>query len=295
MFGQGVKPPRKYEEYNKESLDTFGNDQEWNIDGAQITLQKVLQSQDPNADPGVQTSVLQQLSLASPQSSNYSLAIANQFRQGHMLGRVDSMGSIVGIVQQQAGPVDSVLQWTKRGGMPPDMFFGTDASHPRDEGGMYSFKFMKGNETCLQYLKSFGKRFALGTELKYQFPLRKSLSSFVFRYKSADKQNVFTGEVTSNKDVKLAVLRKMAPSTSLVAELEHKSDKGDTSVRVGSQINFTGQSSVRLQVDPELRVKAMASAPVGRTALMSLIVQWDPASRTFKQGIDIKMQGGAMA
>jgi hypothetical protein len=154
---------------------------------------------------------------------------------------------------------------------------------------------MKGNETALQYLKSFGKRFSIGTELKYQFPLRKSISSFVFRYKSADKLKVITGEICSNKDAKINILRKIAPSTSLVAELEHKNDKGETTVRIGSQINYIGQSSVRVQIDPELRVKAMATTPIGRSALMSMIVQWDPNTRTLRQGIDVKMQGAAMA
>eukprot|EP00906_Rhabdomonas_costata_P003903 RCo005874 len=290
-----AKPPRKYEDYNKEASDSFGTEQEWGVDGAQIMLQKVVQAQDASAEQTAQTSVIQQLNLSSPQASQYSFAVANQFRQGHMLGRVDNMGSVVGIMQQQFGPFDSLLQWTKRPGMPADMFCSVDFTHSRDEGALYSCKMMKGHEMSLQYLKSYGKRLALGTELKYQFPLRKTLSSWVFRYKAPNKLHILTGEVNSNKDFKFNILRRLAPSTSLVAELEHKSEKGDTNVRVGAQVNFTGQSSVRVQVDPELRVKAMATTPVGRSGLLSLVFQWDPASRAFRQGLDLKMQGGALA
>lgn len=290
-----VKPPRKYEDYNKEAVESFGTEQEWGVEGAQIMLQKVVQPSDAQADQTVQTSVIQQLNLSNPQASHYSFAVANQFRQGHILGRLDNSGSVVGIIQQHLGPFESVLQWTKRTGMPADMFLSVDFTHPKDEGGMYSYKLMKGHEMSLQYLKSFGRRMAFGTELKYMFPLRKTLSSFVFRYKTSNKQQVFTGEVCSNKDFKLDVLRKLAPSTTLIAELDHKADKGETTVRVGAQVNFAGQSSVRIQVDPELRVKAMASTPVGRAGLLSLVCQWDPATRSFRQGIDVKMQGGAMA
>jgi hypothetical protein len=290
----GGKPQRKFEDYNKEAVDAFGSEQEWSVEGAQITLQKVLQPTDTQTEPSVNTSVIQQLSLGSAQTSNYSFGVVNQFRQGHVVGRLDSMGSVVGIIQQQFGPVDALLQWTKRAGFPTDVFMSSDLAHHSEGGGVLSFKLMKGAEASLAYLKSFGKRFSIGTELKYQFPLRKTFTSFVFRYKSSDKMNVITGEVDSNKDFKIDVLRKLHPMGSLVVELAHKNDKSDTNVRVGSQIHFAGQSNVRIQVDPQLRVKAMATTTIGRSCLLSMLFQWDPKTRTFRQGLDVKTQGATL-
>eukprot|EP00992_Anisonema_acinus_P009290 TRINITY_DN5500_c0_g1_i1.p1 TRINITY_DN5500_c0_g1~~TRINITY_DN5500_c0_g1_i1.p1 ORF type:complete len:208 (+),score=29.20 TRINITY_DN5500_c0_g1_i1:340-963(+) len=158
----------------------------------------------------------------------------------------------------------------------------------------FSFKFMKGNESSLQYLKTFSKQLAVGCELKHEFQLRKTISSMCLRWRSQDKMSVITGQYSSNFDCKVDVLRKLAPNASIAAEFEHKGDRGESNVRLGSLINYVGQSAVRVQVDPELKVRAMITAPVGRSALLQMMFGWDPKSRTFRQGIDIKMQGGVM-
>lgn len=289
MWAGKDKPARKYEEYNREAMDAMGSEQEWATEGAQLTLQKGLQ--DPTGAPLACTPcVIQSLSLVNPQQSNYSFAISNQFRKAQLLGRIDSAGSVVGIAQTSFGGVDGFIQWTKRGPMPPDAYCAVEYS-PEPTAAM-SAKLMKGMETSVQYFKTFGKRFGMGTELKYTFPLRKTMSALNFRYKSEDKTTIVTGEVACNKDFKVDVLRKLQPQTAIVAELEHKAEQGGMNFRVGSQVNFVGQGMVRVQVDPEMRVKAMASSPVGRgNALVQFVCSWDPSSKMFKQGIDIKMQG----
>eukprot|EP00993_Chasmostoma_nieuportense_P001962 NODE_2798_length_1088_cov_44.376691_g2668_i0.p1 GENE.NODE_2798_length_1088_cov_44.376691_g2668_i0~~NODE_2798_length_1088_cov_44.376691_g2668_i0.p1 ORF type:complete len:315 (+),score=73.07 NODE_2798_length_1088_cov_44.376691_g2668_i0:124-945(+) len=271
-------------------------EQEWATEGAQITFQKALAGADGQPNPNCQTTVIQQLSLVNAQQSNYSFAIANQFRNGHIMGRIDNQGSVVGIAQQSVGSTEGFLQWTKRGQYPPDMYFSAESTPQWDAGGSYSFKFIKGMETSLQYLKSFGKCFSFGSELKYQFPLRKTCSTVCMRWKIPEKKMVWAGELSCNSDLKLSCVRKLAPSTSVAVELDHKAEKGETNVRLGSQIDYIGQSSIRLQVDPDLRVKAMATAPLGRgNMLMQMIFQWDPKTRNFRQGIDLKLQGGAFA
>mmetsp|Transcript_51123 Transcript_51123/g.83991 ORF Transcript_51123/g.83991 Transcript_51123/m.83991 type:complete len:247 (-) Transcript_51123:1069-1809(-) len=234
--------------------------------------------------------VIQSLSLSNPQQSNYSFAISNQFRQGQLLGRIDSAGSVVGIAQTTFNGIDAFIQWTKRGPMPPDMYAAAEWSP--DSQSAFSFKMLKGMETSVQYFKSYGKRFGVGTELKYTFPLRKTLSGFNFRYKSSDKLTIVTGEVCSNTDFKVDVLRKLRPMASIVAEVEHKQEQGLMNFKIGSQVNFVGQGMVRVQVDPDLRVKAMASSPIGRgNAMLQFVCQWDPKTKAFRQGIDVKMQG----
>lgn len=234
--------------------------------------------------------IIQSLSLVNPQQSNYSFAISNQFRKGQILGRIDSSGAVVGIAQSSFRGIDAFVQWTKRGPMPPDMY--AAAEYAPDPETATAIKFLKGMEVSLQYFKTFGKRFGMGTELKYMFPLRKTISQWNFRWKSADKMTVVSGEVASTTDFKLDIVRKLQPQSAIVAEMEHKHEQGAVNFRIGSQVHFVGQGMVRIQLDPELRVKAMAATPVGRgNALLQFVCQWDPKTKTFRQGIDIKMQG----
>lgn len=282
---------RKYEDYNKEAAETLGSEQEWSTEGAQLTLHKVV-ANEGQSESSIQTSVVQHIALSNAQQSNYSIAIANQFRKGHFMGRIDHTGGVIGILQQSFGPLEGFLQWTKRGQMPPDMYFSSDLAHPLDDGGVLSFKFLKGMEASLQYLKTFGKRYAFGTELKYTFPLRKTISSFCCRWRSLDKNTIVTAEVKSNKEMKLDYVRRIGPNTSIVAELEHKND---TTVKIGSQVNFLNQGFFRFQLDPELKVKGLVQSTIGRgNTILQYVFQWDPSSRNFKQGIDIKLQGGVM-
>lgn len=287
MFG--LEKLRKYEDINKEAQDVFGSEQEWGLEGAQLTSHKSLQATD-GSETKLQTTVIQSLALNNAQQSQFSLAIANSHKDGQLMGRIDPQG-VVGVISHSFGPVEALLQWNKQGANPAGMVLCGDGRLPMDDGGMFSARFQKGNDFSVQYLKSFGKRYALGCEVKHILPLRKTLSSFAGRWKSPF--GVFTGTYCSNNNCTIDVVRKLAPSASIAAEFEHNGEKKESTIRVGSQVDFIGQSSVRIGVDPSLKVKAMVSGSVGRTSMLQLVFHWDPTSRTFRQGIELKV-GGAV-
>jgi len=293
MFGPKEKGARKYEDYNKEAAETFGSEQEWSLEGAHITIQK--QVQDPQGGQLTCTpAVIQSLSLVNPQQSSYSFAISNQFRKGQILGRIDHAGSVVGIASTNFRGIDGFIQWTKRGPMPPDLYASADYSP--DQQSMFSAKAIKGAEVSLQFFRSFGKRWGAGSELKYQIPLRKTAVLWNLRWKAPDKQTVVTAQIASDSDFKVDVVRRLQPQAALVAELEHKQEQGTVNFRIGAQVNFVGQSMVRVQLDPDLKVKVMASSPIGRgNTLLQFVCHWDPKTKTFRQGIDIKMHGPVLA